>query len=176
MEPVERIEEPPAVAIEVEDAVQITGETESETHAKVEVNHPLKGHVLIGMYTLVGYPAYGEVLVGPSFMTKHLLLNAAVGIETADMPLRCALALTWEDERVFAYGRVEHGGSGPSYMGQMTFDAGPVRLGAKAQRYDGVGPFIGFDLGPVRIWTVAPMYDFESRDLNVLSGITWEIE
>lgn len=153
------------------DGAMFVPSSETEATAHVLVTCPLVSHVgfsVSGRATT--REMYGEVYVGPQFRFGELELTPSIGVETSDSPLRVAAAAAWQSEHLAAHGVIEHGGSGLWYqtLAKAVFD--PVGLGIFAQRYAGIGPWVGFERQHVGLW-LAGLYEPEEQVMDVTAGL-----
>jgi len=158
------------VQLQADTAVAMVDGTLDE-RVKVLVEKPFNDKLSLSVFALLT-PAYGELIVGPTLHIQKLAINVSVGIETADMPLRGEVYVLWADERYTFLASVETGGSGPWYIGSAVRNIGHLTVGVLTQRFDGVGPRLGFTSHGFELWT-APMYDYEDSSTNIVSGISW---
>ena len=115
---------------------------------------------------------YAEIYVGPTLrLGRHFMVTPSIGIESADMPLRGAGALAWTDHRFEAFGVFEYGGSGAWYMASANVWLKAIGVGAYAQRFDGLGPWLAvrFDHEHLVFWT-APVYEPEEATAGIMAG------
>jgi hypothetical protein len=93
-----------------------------------------------------------------------------VGLETAEMPLRLAGSAAWSDHTFEALAVVEYGGSGAWYLATANVWISWVGVGGYAQRFDGIGPWLGLRFEPIVFWA-APVYEPEEATAGVMAGV-----
>jgi hypothetical protein len=149
-------------------------EIESEVSANLQASVPVAEHVDVTVYSRLA-PAYGVAYVGPSFHLRRFVFTPSLGLEThADMSLRGAVTAALNTDRFRALGIAEYGGTGFWGKAQAAYWLfhGHAGLGAFIQRYDGLGPWLGFEYEHFEIWTAA-VYDFEDTTQGVVAGFDW---
>ena len=126
---------------------------------------------------------YNAALAGPAFrLGKNIhywTLAPSAGFEKSeeDWAFRTGLVITFTSDRLELASVFEHGvETGPWYSAVINWwpeAAGPIGIGAFAQRLEGMGPWVG-----ARFWKlsigIAPVYDPETTDRGAI--LTFEFQ
>ena len=140
---------------------------------KLITENAVAGRWSISGFATIAGSGYAEVYFGPTWRPKKwLALSAGAGLETADSPWRVAgsFMATPGKNRLLLIG--ETGGTGLWYKALAYRELGSFGLGGIAQRFDGVGPFVGYHIWKLHAWG-APVYDPEAGDIKILAGVNF---
>ncbi|MFA6018377.1 MAG: hypothetical protein WCT28_00495 [Patescibacteria group bacterium] len=162
----------PFVLLASENQIDVAGAVTPRAKAIVDIPAV---HDLSVTATFVVSPNWSEAYVGPTWSPKKSIsLGIAGGIESADAPWRVMAYSSISNKKLSFLGIAEYGGSGPWYKVSASYKAEPVTIGVLAQRFDGIGPRIGYSLSrpSLDVWA-APLYDLESRSPKALVGFSW---
>jgi hypothetical protein len=152
--------------IMIEEMNKITGNTVSPKLTGY-VQHIPKGKQVGGFGFAQVQQKWAQCILGVVYAPRVkkldvLEISLGAGIEQANVPWRVQANIFLKKSNFSLLGAVEYGGGGHFYLVAPTYRVKGWLLGARAQRYYGVGPTIGYTIGPMTIWG-SPMYEIEEK-------------